>query len=596
MIDFFEFSNEMLCLANEQGYFTRVNPAWTKTLGWSADELTSRPFVDFVHPDDLAATIQEAELLRGGRHETIFFENRYRCRDGSYRWMAWQAVLEPDTRQLVASARDITDQKLQTVALREQEAELRASREKLLLALEASRMCTWELDLGTRVIAWSKTVAALLGNDMEEMHTRFEDFLEKIYPEDRVGKLNSIAARIEKRGGEQHLHQFRYVRSDGSVRWIESSGRPHFDSAGRPIRIVGVMMDITERKEAEEALRESEGRFHAFMSHSPALAWVKDEQGRYVYMNKVFEEFIGIRPREWLGKTDFDFWSAEEAGHLRSVDRQVLNTGQPVQTTERSSFSGHRDDYFLKTKFFFQDNRGGRFVGGVGFNVTEQRRAEQALRTEQELLRNLIEVQEQEKQFLCHEFHDGLIQYAFGSAMLLESCRCNPQAADNAAKIDAAIANLRRGIDDGRRVIRGIRPAVLDDSGLEAAIEDLVGQFATSGIHVTGKCDPDIGRLPESIQTTVYRVVQEALNNAKKYSGTDVVRIELKKVAGDLHLEVRDFGCGFDVESARKKGFGLLGMAERVRLLGGECRIQSALDAGTCIFVRLPIPATNGET
>src|SRR6185369_1397470 len=115
-------------------------------------------------------------------------------------------------------------------------------------------------------------------------------------------------------------------------------------------------------------------------------------------------------------------------------------------------------------------------------------------------------------------------------------------------------------------------------------------QYSTSGIMVTSNCDPEIGRLPNTIQTTVYRVVQEALNNAKKYSGTDVIRIELKKAAGDLRLEVRDFGCGFDVESARKKGFGLLGMTERVRLLGGECEIQSEQDAGTRISVRLPLP------
>jgi len=174
--------------------------------------------------------------------------------------------------------------------------------------------------------------------------------------------------------------------------------------------------------------------------------------------------------------------------------------------------------------------------------------------------------------------------------MLLESCRTDSHSPENAAKIDTVIANLRRGVDDGRRVIRGIRPAVLDDSGLKAAMEDLVGQFESSGIHVTCQCDPDIGRLSESIQTTVYRVVQEALNNAAKHSGTDVVRIELKKSSDELLLEVRDFGCGFDVPAARKKGFGLLGMTERVRLLGGECLIESEPDVGTHIFVHLPIP------
>jgi signal transduction histidine kinase len=119
--------------------------------------------------------------------------------------------------------------------------------------------------------------------------------------------------------------------------------------------------------------------------------------------------------------------------------------------------------------------------------------------------------------------------------------------------------------------------------------EDLVGQFESSDIHVTCKCDPDIGRLSESIQTTAYRVVQEALNNSAKHSGTDVVRIELKS-NNELLLEIRDFGCGFEVAAARKKGFGLLGMTERVRLVGGECLIESVPEVGTHILARLPIP------
>ena len=131
MIDFFEFSNEMLCVANDHGYFTRVNPAWTKALGWSIDELTSRPYIDFIHPDDLEATIREAYMLLHDRHETIRFENRYRCRDGSYRWLAWKAILAPGASQLVASARDVTEEKLQAEALRDSEERFR------LLALQA---------------------------------------------------------------------------------------------------------------------------------------------------------------------------------------------------------------------------------------------------------------------------------------------------------------------------------------------------------------------------------------------------------------------------------------------------------------------------
>jgi two-component system NarL family sensor kinase len=223
--------------------------------------------------------------------------------------------------------------------------------------------------------------------------------------------------------------------------------------------------------------------------------------------------------------------------------------------------------------------------------ITQRKLAENALRAEQELLRRLIEVQENEKQFLCHEFHDGLIQYAIAARMMLEAYQSNRSVAEDTSSIKMVIENLGKGIEDSRRVIRGIRPAVLDDSDLEAAIDDLIDQFSTSGITVTSKCDSDIGRLPTSIQTTAYRVIQESLNNARKHSGADVVKIELKKVNDELHVEIRDYGCGFGVESARTRGLGLRGMTERVRLLGGEFTIESKQGTGTRVLVRLPISA-----
>src|SRR5262245_41335343 len=121
--DFFEFSNELLCVADDRGYFSRVNPAWTRLLGWSAEELTTKPYLHFVHPDDVARTINEAQRLHLG-HETIKFENRYRCANGDYKWLSWQATRAPDGN-LVAAARDVTSQKDQTEALREAELRFR---------------------------------------------------------------------------------------------------------------------------------------------------------------------------------------------------------------------------------------------------------------------------------------------------------------------------------------------------------------------------------------------------------------------------------------------------------------------------------------
>lgn len=459
MIDFFEFSNEMLCLANQQGYFTRVNSAWTKTLGWTAEALTTRPYIDFVHPEDLAATLREAELLRSEEHETVSFENRYRCLDGSYRWLAWKVAVVRGSNQLVCAARD-----------------------------------------------------------------------------------------------------------------------------------------TTERHVAEAALREMAERFRVFMDNSPTTNWAKDEDGRIVFLNRYAEQKFGHKGRDaWFGKTDFDFWPREVAERFQANDRRILANDAAEQFFEDSVDAEGRLYRWVTILFPYRDRLDRRYVGGIAIDVSELRRAEDALMQERDLLRNLIELQEREKQHLCHEFHDGLIQYAVGALMSLERAAGSGSADIRAREIDSVITNLRKGIEDGRRAIRGIRPAVLDDANLQAALEDLIDQFKNSGILITVNCDGGIGPLPKSLQTTIYRVVQEALNNAHKHSGTDVVRIALQRDGSDLQLSIRDFGCGFDMAAARNKGFGLLGMAERVRLQGGDFKLESEPTAGTTLTVRIPLPESSSS-
>ena len=107
---FFTLSIDMLCIAGYDGYFKRLNPAWERVLGYSVDELTSLPFLEFVHPDDRATTIAEMQCLTTG-HSTISFENRYRAKDGTYRWMLWDATPFPEQQLIYAAARDITERK-----------------------------------------------------------------------------------------------------------------------------------------------------------------------------------------------------------------------------------------------------------------------------------------------------------------------------------------------------------------------------------------------------------------------------------------------------------------------------------------------------
>ena len=236
---------------------------------------------------------------------------------------------------------------------------------------------------------------------------------------------------------------------------------------------------------------------------------------------------------------------------------------------------------------------------GVCIDVTERTLAYKALEEKEEMLRRLIEIQEQEKYLLCHEFHDGLIQWAFGARMLLEGCRhkaASGWTAEETRVVDTVIDCLGRGIEDGRRVIRGIRPGVLDDLGLEAALEDLRDQLAAVGLVVDIQIDGELGEVPPPLETTLYRVAQEAVNNVRRHAGVDRCRVTLTRTAADVLLTIRDEGAGFETARTRSPGFGLAGMVERVRLAGGRCRIDSAVSCGTTVTAQLPTqPAVSGE-
>ena len=133
---------------------------------------------------------------------------------------------------------------------------------------------------------------------------------------------------------------------------------------------------------------------------------------------------------------------------------------------------------------------------------------------------------------------------------------------------------------------------MLDDLGLSAAIEDLGEQMVAAGIAVETKLGAGLDDVPPQLCNTIYRVVQESLTNVRKHAGTNRATVEVQRMADDVHVRVRDRGPGFDVEAARARGFGLVGMTERVRLAGGTFWIESQPGSGTQVNARLPVPAT----
>jgi len=408
-----------------------------------------------------------------------------------------------------------------------------------------------------------------------------------VHPED----LPKVTAKWEEsvRSRSPYSNEFRLVQPDGTLHHVLATGQPTYDDQGRLQGFIGTVLDVTERLLAQREVREKESLLRALVDNSSAAIYLKDAAGRYLLINRRHMELWPVMKDFKAGTTPYDWFSEETARSFIASDNEVFESGK-TKTFEESVTAADGLRTYLTIKFpVFDDSQQVIAVGGISADISDLQQARQTLIERERLLRNLIDVQENEKQFLCHEFHDGLIQYAVGSKMLLEGMRDRGLPDVCAAAIGSVIDCLAKGIEEGRRVIRGIRPAALDDLGLRAAVEDIVSDLRETGVAVDCQLDPTIDTIPPPLQTTVYRVVQEALNNARKHSGSQRLSLTVGRGITEVVVTAEDFGCGFDREKIGGRGFGLVSMRERSRLVGGNCAVESTPGQGTKVTINLPL-------
>ncbi len=214
------------------------------------------------------------------------------------------------------------------------------------------------------------------------------------------------------------------------------------------------------------------------------------------------------------------------------------------------------------------------------------------LKRQERLLRHLLAVQDRDRKLLAYEIHDGLAQQLSGALMLLQGFRelvgTDPKEAWKT--FDAGLRTLSQGVSEARRLIGGLRPPVLDESGVVAAIEDLVYEAQEpGGPKIEFAADVQFDRLEPTLENAIFRIVQECLTNACRHSKSEKVSVRLGQRKGYVRVKVRDWGVGFDPAAVRGPHFGLQGIRGRARMLGGRAVIRSAPGKGTRILVELPL-------
>ena len=353
---------------------------------------------------------------------------------------------------------------------------------------------------------------------------------------------------------------------------------------------IDFITDLTERHKAEEALRESEERFSRFMKHLPAAAFMKDLDGRYVFVSQGFTKLTGRAPGLSLGATDADYWPAA-AARLREQDRYVIETGRAL-TAEDSRGRANQVRYYQTVKFPIPDRSGATaLVAGVSVDITERKLAEQE---RQALAERLATAQEEERWRISRELHDDLTQRLAGLAMDLGSLMAQSPAAARLKKdLRALQRRVVQAVEVARHVAHQLHPSELDDLGLVAAVRSYCEDFARrENIEIEFASRKVPKELKREIASCLYKVTQESLSNIAKHSRAKTVFVTLAGTPDRISLSVKDTGIGFRTQSpGANVGLGILSMKERVSLLRGSFAISSNPGRGTEVTVDIPLGA-----
>jgi PAS domain S-box-containing protein len=354
-----------------------------------------------------------------------------------------------------------------------------------------------------------------------------------------------------------------------------------------------------ERKQAHEALQASEERYRTILQTAMDGFWLVDMQGRLIEINEAYCQMSGYSAQELLSMGVADLEAKESVNDTAAHMKKIMGHGNDRFESRHRRKDGSVFDVEISVQY--RPIHGGWLVAFIQ-NITERKQAERELRRSQQELRELSKAAhdalEAERRRTARELHDELGQSLTALKMDLESMRAelpsHPElerrAQDMHALLDGTIAATRR-------IAADLRPLMLDDLGLAAALDWLTHSFSQrTGIATDLIIDDAVAQIGEPVASALYRITQESLTNVAKYAEATTAEIRLERAGDWVQLAVRDNGRGIDAADHGKRGaFGLLGIRERVTLLGGEVAITGQPGRGSQVRVRIPLAAVGAE-
>ena len=555
-----------------------LSPRWKTLLGYGDDELPNHEstFQNLLHPEDRQKVWDavQAHLVQGQVYD---IEMRLRTKSGDYRWFRSRGHAERDASgkplRMAGSITDITEQRQAEEALRQSEERYR------FLADHTDDIVGLNDTKGGRLYI-SPSYFRKTGWTQEEVMQ--SDWRTRVHPDDLELINRTRAANL---AGEATMVEHRTRCQDGSWLWMETRCKPIRDAQGEVWRLLVFSHDITERKRVEaQYVRELEFN-KALASNTTAFILVMDKAGRVVHINAAVEKSFGYRQEEVEWRTAWDVGIMDVSETERSKKRfarLLAGEDNPPTVIDMKTKGGQ----WLRVEISSTATR--KADGSIdriivtGIDVTERER----------LQREVLRISEREQARIGHDLHDGVAQTMTGVVALIEALECT--LSGTAQKDAARIGQLaREAVQEVRRLSHGLSPAAVKNRGLTGALQ-LLAETVRTNFRRACECDlPDVfPALDGEVETHLFRIAQEAVNNAMRHARARHISLRLQQVEGDGVLIIEDDGAGLHRAKSDKqpKGIGLRVMAYRAEIIGGDVQVLPGSAGGTQVVCKFPLP------
>jgi PAS domain S-box-containing protein len=545
-------------------------------------------FYQRVHPDDRERV---SKALTAAKQDQKAYTAEFRVvrPDGTIRWLTdrgkFYYAANGDPQRGLGIGVDVTDRKQAEEARRQKEVELKKTE-------HLAKVGAWQWDPETDTVTWSEELYRIAGLDPSQTAPTYKEH-SKLYTAESWERLR-CAVEEALRAGTPYELDLEMVRSDGTTRWLVARGEAQRDATGSVVQLHGTVHDITERKQAEDAMRESEERFRLVSNTAPVLIWMAGTDKLCTYFNKPWLDFSGRSLSAELGNG----WA--QGVHAEDLQRCLETYTQAFDRREKFSMEyrlrRHDGEYRwvvdIGVPRFNTDHSFAGYIGSC-IDVTERKLAEEALSS---VSSRLIQAQEQERTRIARDLHDDINQRLALLAVALEELRADmPDSSDEIlGRMDQLQKHTSEIATDIQALSHELHSPKLEYLGIVVAMRGFCQEFGEKQkLEIDFKSHDLPSPVPSDVSLCLFRVLQEALHNAAKHSRSPRFAVQIRGIPGEIHLTVSDTGVGFDLAAAIKgRGLGLISMQERVRLVNGTISIASKLMHGTEISVRVPLRIT----